>query len=126
MHKILESGKTSVVNRIHLIEPVDYISFVYLMMRAHIILTDSGGVQEESPSLGIPTLVLRDSTERPEAVAAGCAVLVGTDKNKIIAETSRLLTDDTYYLSMSQVKNPFGDGMAGKRIVNILAKGEWV
>lgn len=126
VHKILGRGKVSVINRIHLIEPVDYISFVYLMTRAHVILTDSGGVQEESPSLGTPTLVLRDSTERPEAVDAGCALLVGTNEERILAETSRLLTNVSHYQSMSQAKNPFGDGMAGKRIIDILAKGEWV
>ncbi len=126
VHNILGRGKKSVINRIHLIEPVDYISFVYLMMRAHIILTDSGGVQEESPSLGKPTLILRDATERPEAVEAGCALLVGTDEEVILKETSRLLTDHPHYLSMSKAKNPFGDGMAGKRIIGILAKGAWV
>ena len=122
---ILAGGEDSVANRIHLIEPVDYISFVYLMMRAHIILTDSGGVQEESPSLGVPTLVMRDTTERPEAVQAGCARLVGTDEDVIFSEANHLLEDAGHHAAMSRAANPFGDGKAGPRIADILLGEEW-
>ncbi len=122
---ILAGGEDSVANRIHLIEPVDYVSFVYLMMRAHIILTDSGGVQEESPSLGVPTLVMRDTTERPEAVEAGCARLVGTDKETIISEANHLLEDAGHHAAMSRAVNPFGDGKAGQRIAELLIGEEW-
>ncbi|MBT3928834.1 MAG: UDP-N-acetylglucosamine 2-epimerase (non-hydrolyzing) [Rhodospirillaceae bacterium] len=122
---ILGGSEDPVANRIHLIEPVDYISFTYLMMRAHIILTDSGGVQEESPSLGVPTLVMRDTTERPEAVAAGCARLVGTDEENILSEANRLLSDAGHHAAMSRAANPFGDGKAGPRIADILLGEEW-
>ncbi len=122
---ILGDGEGPDAGRIHLIEPVDYISFVYLMTRAHIILTDSGGIQEESPSLGVPTLILRDTTERPEAVRAGCALLVGTDEERIVAEAAKLLQDDKHHASMSHAENPFGDGKAAERIADILANGEW-
>lgn len=108
-------------NNIHLIEPQEYQPFVYLMSRAHIILTDSGGVQEEAPSLGKPVLVMRDTTERPEAVEAGTVILVGTDVAKIVTETSRLLTDDTAYEAMSHAHNPYGDGKACGRILDALA-----
>ncbi|HOV89419.1 MAG TPA: UDP-N-acetylglucosamine 2-epimerase (non-hydrolyzing) [Syntrophorhabdaceae bacterium] len=105
---------------IHVIEPVDYISFVYLMNKAYIILTDSGGIQEEAPSLGKPVLVMRDTTERPEAVDAGTARLVGTDKDKIVRETIFLLHDKKAYNSMKSMNNPYGDGKAAKRIVDSL------
>ncbi|HCV03548.1 MAG TPA: UDP-N-acetylglucosamine 2-epimerase (non-hydrolyzing) [Pseudoalteromonas sp.] len=101
---------------IHLIPPLDYLPFVYLMNRSHLILTDSGGIQEEAPSLGKPVLVMRDTTERPEAVTAGTVKLVGTNSAKLIGETTRLLTDDVYYKSMSDAHNPYGDGMACSRI----------
>ncbi len=103
--------------KIHLIEPLDYVPFVYLMQQSHLILTDSGGVQEEAPSLGKPVLVMRETTERPEAVAAGTVRLVGTDANKIIEETCELLDNDEEYQRMAQAHNPYGDGMASKRIV---------
>ena len=103
--------------RIHLIEPVDYLSFVYLMERAHLVITDSGGIQEEAPSLGKPVLVMRDVTERPEAVNAGTVVLVGTDKSAITGECERLLDDEDAYEAMSRIANPFGDGRASGRIV---------
>lgn len=122
---ILGQGGGAAAERIHLIEPVDYISFVYLMTRAHIILTDSGGIQEESPSLGIPTLILRDTTERAEAVRAGCARLVGTDEENIVREAAHLLNDEAHYGAMSQAANPFGDGKAAEQIADILAAESW-
>lgn len=108
------------VGNIHLIEPLDYLPFVHLMSRAHLILTDSGGIQEEAPSLGKPVLVMRDTTERPEAVTAGTVRLVGTDIDRIVAEIARLLEDDDAYRSMSRAHNPYGDGQACKRIINTL------
>jgi UDP-N-acetylglucosamine 2-epimerase (non-hydrolysing) len=102
---------------VHLIEPVDYLPFVYLMDRAHIIITDSGGVQEEAPSLGKPVLVMRETTERPEAVDAGTVRLVGTSREKIVGEARRLLTDEAEYAKMSRAHNPYGDGKAVQRIV---------
>lgn len=106
---------------IRLIEPQDYLPFVYLMNRAHIILTDSGGIQEEAPSLGKPVLVMRDTTERPEAVEAGTVKLVGTNVDIITAELTTLLTDDTAYNTMSRAHNPYGDGQACQRIRDSLA-----
>lgn len=108
------------VENIHLIKPMDYLSFVTLMDRAHFVITDSGGVQEEAPSLGKPVLVLRDTTERPEAVVAGTVLLVGVDENRIFEEASRLLTDETHYASMSTAHNPYGDGHAADRIVRVI------
>jgi len=110
------------ISNVHLIEPQQYLPFVYLMNRAHIILTDSGGIQEEAPSLGKPVLVMRDTTERPEAVASGTVKLVGTDVTKITEELSKLLTDSDAYDAMSFAHNPYGDGKACKRICDILAK----
>lgn len=110
----------SEVGNIHLIDPLDYEPFVYLMSKSHIILTDSGGIQEEAPSLGKPVLVMRDVTERPEAVESGTAKLVGTDMNRIIYETEKLLTDNEYYQKISRVHNPYGDGRASDRIVEVL------
>jgi UDP-N-acetylglucosamine 2-epimerase (non-hydrolysing) len=107
---------------IHLIEPLDYLPFVYLMDRSQIILTDSGGVQEEAPSLGKPVLVMRDTTERPEAVAAGTVKLVGTDIDKIVGEVGALLRDDQAYQRMSMAHNPYGDGRACERIIETLAE----
>ncbi|MBT2152567.1 UDP-N-acetylglucosamine 2-epimerase (non-hydrolyzing) [Pseudoalteromonas tetraodonis] len=105
------------VDNVHLIEPQDYLPFVYLMNQAHIIVTDSGGVQEEAPSLGKPVLVMRDTTERPEAVEAGTVKLVGTDKARIVNEVNNLLTNAQEYQSMSRAHNPYGDGKACERIV---------
>ncbi len=110
----------SSIKNIYLIPPLDYLPFVYLMHRSHIILTDSGGIQEEAPSLGKPVLVMRDTTERPEAVVAGTVKLVGTDPLTITEEIQTLLTSDTKYLSMSKAHNPYGDGKASKYIVNYL------
>lgn len=105
------------VSNVHLIPPQDYLPFVYLMNRSYLVLTDSGGIQEEAPSLGKPVLVMRDTTERPEAVAAGTVKLVGTDKAKIVSEVTKLLTDNCYYESMSFAHNPYGDGNACSRIL---------
>jgi UDP-N-acetylglucosamine 2-epimerase (non-hydrolysing) len=105
---------------IHLIEPQDYIPFVYLMNRAYILLTDSGGVQEEGPSLGKPVLVMRNTTERPEAIAAGTAKLVSTDVLCIVSEVTRLLDDQKEYQRMSQIQNPYGDGNASRHIIKTL------
>ena len=102
---------------VHLIAPQDYLPFVYLMSRSYLVLTDSGGIQEEAPSLGKPVLVMRDTTERPEAVAAGTVKLVGTDQQVIVSEVHKLMTDQAYYDSMSFAHNPYGDGLACGRIV---------
>ena len=106
--------------RVHLIAPVDYVEFVHLMARAHLILTDSGGVQEEAPSLGKPVLVLRETTERPEGVDAGTAVVVGTDRERIVETASRLLDSDEAYQRMANAVSPYGDGKASERIVAAL------
>ncbi|SFN51546.1 UDP-N-acetylglucosamine 2-epimerase (non-hydrolysing) [Izhakiella capsodis] len=108
------------INNITLIEPQEYLPFVWLMDRARLILTDSGGVQEEAPSLGKPVLVMRENTERPEAVEAGTVRLVGTDSAKIVAEASRLLSDEEAWQTMSRAHNPYGDGRACPRIVQFL------
>ncbi|KHD23477.1 UDP-N-acetylglucosamine 2-epimerase [Vibrio caribbeanicus] len=110
------------VDNVHLIEPQQYLPFIYLMSRAHIILTDSGGIQEEAPSLGKPVLVMRDTTERPEAVAAGTVKLVGTDVDKIVTGLEVLLKDEEAYKAMSFAHNPYGDGLACQRILDELAK----
>lgn len=102
------------------IEPLEYLSFVYLMEKSTIVLTDSGGIQEEAPGLGKPVLVMRDTTERPEALEAGTVKLVGTDYDKIVNEVSALLDDREYYDKMSKAVNPYGDGLACKRIINSL------
>lgn len=104
------------VRNVHLIEPLDYVPFVDLMRRACLLLTDSGGIQEEGPSLGKPVLVLRDRTERPEAVAAGTVRMTGTKEDRIVAEVTRLLDDADARDSMSRVHNPYGDGRASPRI----------
>lgn len=104
------------------IEPVDYLPFVYLMMSSDVILTDSGGIQEEAPSLGKPVLVMRDTTERPEALEAGTVELVGTDRVRIVDSVSRLLDDETYYKERSGRANPYGDGRASERIAKILSE----
>ncbi|MET3107070.1 UDP-N-acetylglucosamine 2-epimerase (non-hydrolyzing) [Oxalobacteraceae bacterium GrIS 2.11] len=108
------------LSNVHLIEPLDYLPFVFLMMRSHIILTDSGGIQEEAPSLGKPVLVMRDTTERPEAVAAGTVRLVGTDVDTIFNSVSTLLEDEAAYQEMSFAHNPYGDGQASARIIQAL------
>ena len=109
------------VPNIHLIEPLDYLPFVYLMERSHIILTDSGGIQEEAPSLGKPVLVLRDTTERPEAISAGTVKLVGSDQRLIVSEVCDLLNNPQSYLTMSIAHNPYGDGKSCARIVEHIA-----
>jgi len=108
--------------RVHLLEPMEYLPFVRLMERAYLILTDSGGIQEEASVLGKPVLVMRDVTERPEAVAAGIARLVGTDTDMIVSATERLLRSAAPYRSMAHVRNPFGDGRASRRIVDVLSR----
>lgn len=110
------------VNNVYLIEPQQYLPFVYLMNRSYVILTDSGGIQEEAPSLGKPVLVMRDTTERPEAVEAGTVKLVGTDVVKITTELNELLTNESSYKVMSKSHNPYGDGKSCQRICDILAK----
>lgn len=105
-----------------LIKPVDYLGFVYLMKRAHLLLTDSGGVQEEAPSLGKPVLVLRDVTERPEGVVAGTLRLVGTETAAIVEAATTLLEDQSVYASMSRAQNPYGDGLASRRIVDVITR----
>jgi UDP-N-acetylglucosamine 2-epimerase (non-hydrolysing) len=119
--RILGNGAVAsghcVRHNIHLIEPLSYLPFVWLMNRSTLILTDSGGVQEEAPSLGKPVLVMREVTERPEALAAGTARLVGDDRGRIVEETSRLLTNSAAYEEMSRAHNPYGDGHASERIV---------
>ncbi len=102
------------------IEPLEYLSFVYLMEKSNIVLTDSGGIQEEAPGLGKPVLVMRDTTERPEALSAGTVKLVGTDYDKIVNEVSSLLDDEKHYDEMSKAVNPYGDGLACERIINFL------
>ncbi len=107
---------------IYLIEPLEYLSFVYLMSKSSIIITDSGGIQEEAPSLGKPVLVMRETTERPEAVTAGTVRLVGTDEGRIVRETEKLLDDPDEYGKMSRAHNPYGDGKASERIVKELLR----
>jgi len=114
-------GETTADN-MFFIEPLEYLSFVYLMEKSDIVLTDSGGIQEEAPGLGKPVLVMRDTTERPEALEAGTVKLVGTDYDKIVGEVSALLDDPVYYDRMSKAVNPYGDGKACKRIVAFLNK----
>jgi UDP-N-acetylglucosamine 2-epimerase (non-hydrolysing) len=110
------------LQNVHLIEPQEYLPFVYLMSRSTVILTDSGGIQEEAPSLGKPVLVMRDTTERPEAVEAGTVCLVGTDTDRIVAEVHRLLTDPVAYEVMSRAHNPYGDGKACQRILDAMGE----
>ncbi|MCF0187435.1 MAG: UDP-N-acetylglucosamine 2-epimerase, partial [Bacteroidaceae bacterium] len=104
------------------IEPLEYLTFVYLMEKASVVLTDSGGIQEEAPGLGKPVLVMRDTTERPEALSAGTVKLVGTNYDKIMHEVSLLLDDAEAYETMSKAVNPYGDGLACSRIINYLRK----
>ena len=108
------------VERIHLVEPLDYKPFVNLMSRSYLVMTDSGGIQEEAPSLGKPVLVLRNTTERPEAVKAGTVKLIGTDKNMIVSVVNKLLNNNKEYEKMANAVNPYGDGKASRRIIRIL------
>ena len=108
------------VNNIKLVKPFQYEEFIYLMSKSYLILTDSGGIQEEAPSLGKPVLVMRDTTERPEAVEAGTVKLVGSDQDNIIKEVQKLLNDNSEYQKMSKAHNPYGDGNASEKILNIL------
>lgn len=119
IHEIFGKDLLNIEN-MFFIEPLEYLSFVYLMEKANIVLTDSGGIQEEAPGLGKPVLVMRDTTERPEAVSAGTVKLVGTDYNMIINEVSTLLEDAVAYEKMSKAVNPYGDGLACKRIADFL------
>ena len=115
-------GKKNKNENIFLIPPLDYLPFVYLMSKSYLILSDSGGIQEEAPGLGKPVLVMRDTTERPEAIEAGTVMLVGTDQHKIENSVSNLLDEKKRYQSMSKAKNPFGDGNASKEIVDFFLK----
>ena len=115
VHEIL-----SEVNNIHLVDPLAYAAFIWLMEKSYLIITDSGGIQEEAPSLGKPVLVTRDTTERPEAVEEGTVLLVGTNSEEIIKQSQRLLDDEEYYKSMSLLHNPYGDGKASKRIIDFV------
>lgn len=119
IHKVF--GKDlNIYDNLFFIEPLEYLSFVFLMDKTHLILTDSGGIQEEAPGLGKPVLVMRDTTERPEALEAGTVKLVGTDFDKIVKEVSLLLTDEPQYEKMSNAVNPYGDGKASQRIISFL------
>ena len=104
------------------VEPLEYLSFIFLMEKSTIVLTDSGGIQEEAPGLGKPVLVMRDTTERPEALEAGTVKLVGTNYEKIVSEVSSLIDDQTYYDKMSKAVNPYGDGLGCSRIIKFLEK----
>jgi UDP-N-acetylglucosamine 2-epimerase (non-hydrolysing) len=115
-------SELSGLEQIFLIEPLDYEPFVYLMRRASVVLTDSGGIQEEAPSLGKPVLVMREVTERPEAVAAGTVRLVGYDTSRIVGEVERLLDDKSAYDAMARAINPYGDGHASQRIREVLER----
>jgi len=121
IHEIFGENLSDLSN-LYFIEPLEYLSFVYLMEKSTMVLTDSGGIQEEAPGLGKPVIVMRDTTERPEAVEAGTVKLVGTDYNKIVNEVSILLDNQDEYIKMSQANNPYGDGLACKRIANVLIK----
>jgi len=113
------------VERVRLIEPLDYLPFVHLMARSYLVISDSGGVQEEAPSLGVPVLVLREKTERPEALAAGAAQLIGVNEEAIVVAASRLLDDPAARARMARAVNPYGDGHAAERIVRILCAEPW-
>ena len=117
---VIEILKPDQNTNIFLLNPLDYLSFVYLMEKSYLILTDSGGIQEEAPSLNKPVLVMRDTTERPEAIEAGTAVLVGTNYDSIVNKTSELLNNSEAYTAMASKINPFGNGTASNKIVDIL------
>ena len=109
-------------DNLYFIEPLEYLAFIRMMSKAYIVLTDSGGIQEEAPGLGKPVVVMRDTTERPEAVEAGTVKLVGTDYDKIVSTVSTLIDDNAVYQAMSRAVNPYGDGQAAERIVTILSE----
>ena len=119
-HKILENVEGA---NIFLIDPVEYLAFVYLMNRSYMIVTDSGGIQEEAPSLGKPVLVMRDVTERPEGVRAGVVKIVGTQAAQIRSSIELLLSDESKYKKMTSACNPYGDGKAAERIARIILSG---
>ena len=119
VYKVLNDNE-----RILLIDPVEYDTLAHLMTTSTLVLTDSGGIQEEAPSIGKPVLVMRTETERPEGIEAGTARLVGPDRDAIVQETERLLHDDLEYLKMARAVNPYGDGQAAKKIVDIIEKFE--
>lgn len=121
IHEVFGEDLNNLGN-MYFIEPLAYLSFVYLMEKSYMLLTDSGGIQEEAPGLGKPVLVMRNTTERPEALEAGTVKLVGTDYDKIVSEVSALLDDEVYYQKMSKAVNPYGDGLACGRILSFLAK----
>ena len=121
IHEVFGENLSNIDN-MFFIEPLEYLSFVYLMEKSHIVLTDSGGIQEEAPGLGKPVLVMRNTTERPEALDAGTVKLVGTNYLKIVNEVSALLDDKNYYKQMNMAVNPYGDGLACSRIVNFLTE----
>lgn len=121
IHEVFGEDLSNIDN-MFFIEPLEYLSFVYLMEKSSIVLTDSGGIQEEAPGLGKPVLVMRNTTERPEALEAGTVKLVGTNSLKIVNEVSALLEDENYYKQMSMAVNPYGDGLACSRIVNFLTE----
>ena len=121
IHKVFGENLNKLGN-IFFIEPLDYLNFVYMMEKSHLVLTDSGGIQEEAPGLGKPVLVMRETTERPEALEAGTVKLVGTDYNKIVNEVSMLLENNEYYQTMSNAVNPYGDGLACERIIDFMKK----
>jgi len=108
------------IENFHLIEPLNYLPFIWLMNRSYLVLTDSGGIQEEAPSLGKPVLVMRDTTERPEGVNAGTSIIVGRDKGNIISKVAQLLDDNNYYQKVAQKSNPYGDGTASEKIISFL------
>ena len=121
IHEVFGENLSDLGN-IFFIEPLEYLDFVYLMEKSTIVLTDSGGIQEEAPGLGKPVRVMRDTTERPEALEAGTVKLVGTDYNKIVGEVSKLLDDKSYYDQMSKAVNPYGDGLACQRVVRMVLR----
>ena len=120
-HSSLDSRLLTLGSNLYFIDPLEYLSFVYLMEQSTIVLTDSGGIQEEAPGLGKPVLVMRDTTERPEALESGTVHLVGTNYEKIMSEVSELLNNPLAYERMSRAVNPYGDGMACSRICDYLA-----
>lgn len=120
LREIRNNSCDSYAQNVHFIEPLDYLPFVYLMNLSYLVLTDSGGIQEEAPGLGKPVLVMRDTTERPEALDAGTVLLVGTDKQRIINEVSLLIENKEHYLMMAKANNPYGDGKACERIIDVL------
>jgi len=116
VHRLLDG-----IGNVHLVDPMEYVSFVFLMTKAYFIITDSGGIQEEAPSLGKPVLVMRDTTERPEAVIAGTVCMVGSNEARILEEARRLLSDPVHYARMATAHNPYGDGNAAQRIAEVIA-----